>query len=99
MKPTSLDDRRRGLVDVVELGEHHERLGLHRAADEHGSSAPGSPSSAGTASTARDLRRPAEHEAHRAVLVVMGDQHDRLAEVRIEQDGDETSSFPCSDST
>ncbi len=82
-EPERLHDRRRRVLDVVELGEHHERLRLDRAADEDRLVRAGQPCERRHRGHGRHGRRAAEHEAHRAVLVVVRDQDDRLAEVRV----------------
>ena len=78
-------DRRRGLLDVVELGEHHERLGLDRPADEDRVVGAGESLECRDGVERRNVRRAAEDEAHRAVVVVVRDQHDRLPEVRVDE--------------
>ena len=81
-EPDVGDDDPGGLLGVGELAEDDERLGLHRAADED-------------RLLDRDLRElgkhvgdlgvggAVEHDAHRALLPVLGDQHDRAGEVRV----------------
>ena len=80
-----LHDRRGRVLHVVELREHHERIRLHRTADEHRVGRPRKTFERGHRVDGRDLRRPAEHEPHRALVVVVRDQDDGLAEVRIVQ--------------
>jgi hypothetical protein len=84
-EPDVTEDRRSGLVDVLELRERHERLRLHGAADEHRVGSTGQPEQPRHGLRRRDVGRAAEHEAHRAVVVVVRDQDDRLAEVRIDE--------------
>ena len=83
----AVEDRRNAVLDVVELGEHHERLRLDRAADEDGSLRAGQPFEQRHRLGGAHVRGAAEHQAHRAVLVVVGDQDDGLAEVRIDEGG------------
>ena len=79
------EDRRRRGVDVVELRQHHERLRLHRPADVDGVVRARQQLQRRHGLAGGDVGRPAEHEAHRAFLVVVRDQDDRLAEVRVVQ--------------
>ena len=79
------EDRRGRGVDVVELREHHERLRLHRPADVDGIVRAGQQLQRRHGLAGGDVGRPAEHEAHRAFLVVVRDQDDRLAEVGVVQ--------------
>jgi hypothetical protein len=68
---------------LVELGEHdHGRLG-HRPADEHGGLVGRQPGEVGHRLGHGRLGRPVEHQAHRALLRVLGDEHDRAGEVRV----------------
>ena len=81
------EDRRGRVLDVLELGQRHERLRLHRPADEDRVVRAREARRAPAPRRRGHVRRPAEHEPHRAVLVVMGDQDDRLAEVRVDERG------------
>ena len=96
-EPDPADDRHCRLADVLELGEHHERVGLHGAADEHRIVCAGEPVEHRHGLDRGDVGRTAEDEPERAVLVVVRDQDHRLAEVRVDSDGDETISFPWRD--
>jgi hypothetical protein len=84
-EPDPVEDRRGRGVDVVELGEHHECLGLHRAADEHRVAGAGQAGQRRHRSGRGHVGRAAQDEPHRAVLVVMRDEDDRLPKVRIVQ--------------
>ena len=81
-KPTSATTIQAAASRVVELRQHDERLRLHRAADEHRARRPTISASSGATSPTVGLRGAVEDDAHRAVVVVLGDQDDRAGEVR-----------------
>jgi hypothetical protein len=70
-------------VRAVELREHdHGRLG-HRPADEHVRDPRDQPLEVGDRLGDRRLGRAVEHEAHRTLLRVLGDEDHRAGEVRV----------------
>ena len=86
-------------VDVVELRQHHERLRLHRAADEDGVvgagerlRAAGTASAAATSDGRLSTRPIAPSSSWCAIRTTV------LRKFGSTSDGDETSSLPWSDS-
>jgi hypothetical protein len=79
------DDPRRGLR-IGELGEQHDRLRLHRPADVHGLST-GDLGQRRNDGFDRGVGWAVEHDAHRALVVVLGDEDDCAREVRVRERG------------
>ena len=79
-------DDRLGVVErLVELDEDDDRLGLHRAADVDDLVGVGEVAEVGHRLGDPQLGGPREHEPDRALLVVVGHQHDRPPEVRVDE--------------
>ena len=76
------DQQPRG-ARVGEGGEHDDGVRLHRPADVDRLTRADQLLQLRRAVADRRLRRPVEHEAHRALVCVLGDEHDRAREVRI----------------
>ena len=91
-------DQHGRLVGVVPLGEHDHAVGRDRAADVDALLGLGQPVEVGHRVADRRRRRPVEHEAHRALLGVLDDQHDGAAEVGSSSVGPAKSSLPRSES-
>src|SRR4051812_33352357 len=77
---------RAGQLRPVELREDDHRGLRHRAADIDGLRLAGQPRQVGHRLAHRRVGRAVEHEAHRALFGVLGDQHDRAREVGVPQD-------------
>ena len=78
----ALDDQP-GLPGIAELGQDDDRRRLDRAAGEDRRVRAGDVGQPRDRAADRHLRRPVEHEAHRALVVVRGDEDDGAAEVRV----------------
>ena len=75
------------LVGVAELPEHHDRLGLDRAADVHELGVVDEIRERRHRVGDRDRRGPVEDHAHRTLVTVLADEEDAAAKVRVQQIG------------
>ena len=80
-----LEYERGRLLHVVELRQHDDRGRLHRAADVDAGAGVDEVFQRRHRIHDLGLGRPVEHEPHRALVGVLGDEHDRAPEVRVEE--------------
>ena len=96
-RPDVGDDDPGGLLGIGELGRGRRGLRLDRTADED-RLLDGDLRELGEHLRDLGVGGAVEHDPHRALLAMLGDQHDRAGEVRIAERRRGDSSFPRSDS-
>ena len=82
-----LDDPDAGVIGVLELGEHEQRVGLYGPAAVDDRVVAGQVGELGRRLADDELARPVEHEAEGAVVGVLADEHDGAGEVRVRERG------------
>jgi hypothetical protein len=84
-EPDVLDHADAGLLDVVELGEHEQRVGLDGPTAVDDGVVAGQLREVGRRLADDQLAGMVEHQAQRTLLVVLADEHDAAGEVRVRQ--------------